>query len=202
MLHWDFGENLPAQDHRVIHNLFLILTFSSHLRQCQESIKLCHSCSPGTLHRHLSLYEVRGTHEQSAAHPLKSWVLILTTTLLHCTPAEHSAASLRPPSRLLPCPGHIPFAIQWVKAERKVLCAWLWPGLKPQEQEWPVQLRGGEKSRVWYTPLWDYLSRSPKLLSGKINVLHSLYFYSPSQATSHSWKRKRKITFLDIISVL
>jgi len=45
-------------------------------------------------------------------------------------------------------------------------------------------------------------SHRPNLLSGKRNVLHSLNFYFPSQGTSHSWRPKRKTTFLDIISVL
>lgn len=56
-------------------------------------------------------------------------------------------------------------------------------GWEPQEQEQPVQLRKirgeDEKSPECGTRLLR-ASHSPNLLSGKRNVLRSLYFYFPS----------------------
>ena len=129
------------------------------------------------------------------------------TRMLHTckTPSDFSPAKpiFKAPALL---GAHFPYNTgNKTKKGRKVLHAWLRPGVGPQEQEQPVQLRKirgeGEKSSERGTRLLR-ASHSPNLLSGKRNVLCSLYFYFPSQGTSHSWRRKRKITFLDIISVL
>lgn len=63
MLHRDIGENLSALDPRDTQGLFIISTSSSHLWLSQESIKLPRF--PGTLRRHLCLYEMQGTQSRA-----------------------------------------------------------------------------------------------------------------------------------------
>lgn len=232
MLHRDTGENLSALDPRDTQGLFIISTWSSHLWLSLESIKLPHfpgtwhrhlclyemqrtqsrvlqigPCCSSSEMQDFNFYHIFFTTSLPFLICLHSWGTPEGTRMLHtCKPS----LSFSPANPLFKVPALAGETFlcntgKKTKRERQVLQAFLWSGVESQEEEQPEHSRKirGESEKNSKCGTWLLQApHSANLLSGKRSVLHSLCFYFPSQGTLHGWRRKRKITVLDIISVL